>query len=109
MQAYALVALNHLDVIDREAENVLALKRSMLANEKFDHKILFPEYFGDPTEKAEEIFDPEDSLDLSEVEWMSGTEAMAEFEKVMAALKGASSGTMTGDQMTNGPTWTDWS
>lgn len=103
MQAIALVILNHLDLIERDKADEAALKRSLVANGKFDHKELFPEYFPN---KNEVSADPE--YDYSNVEWKSPLEAPEMFERLMQSLQDNSRGFMTADQITAEPTWTDW-
>lgn len=112
MQAYGLVILNHLDVIERENATQAALKRSLVANGNFDHRKLFPEYFPpEPAEVAEAGSDADTSdadLDYSEVTWLAPSEDREEFERLMTALNGASAGVKNGDQVAERPTWTEW-
>lgn len=101
--------LNYLDEIDRADFEETQLKCAMVANGKFDHKLLFPDVFVETPKPGESELDPSNELDLTEVEWMSGSDAMSEWTKVMAALKGAQSGTIAGDAVGLEPTWTEWS
>jgi hypothetical protein len=112
-QALGLIILNHLDLIEKEEANTLALKRSLLANENFDYKKLFPDYFPDAPSETVDI-DKGDAIpegvdiDYTGVEWKGGS-AYDEYLELMSALNSSSSGEFGGNELVSAePTWTEW-
>lgn len=113
VQAYGLVLLNHLDIIDRAEQDARQLKRSLVAAGNWDYTKLFPEYAVE--EEVRDVVEGEEiptdaTWDTSAVEWMSPSEDPEEFERLMALLN-EKPGTFSGSDVLGADrpvSWSNW-
>lgn len=100
--------LGHLDEIARADADADAVKHALVAHGGFDHRKLFPQYFPcKVTDATPENASEGTAYDYSEITWKTPTDAMDEFNRVMAALQKSSSGVVSGEQLSS-RTWSDW-
>jgi hypothetical protein len=109
VQKKGLVILNFLDDIDKHRSNVADLKRAYLSSGLADPKLLFPDEFREKSPPTTEIPVGDNvTYDYSEVEWKSGSDAYAEYERLMKEINSATKGVLSGDLLTAQPQWTEW-
>lgn len=102
LQAYALVLLRWLDAREKRQALTDSVKQAVLASGAASIKDLYPEWF--PEEVEEEEAEEGTAYDYSEVEWKTGTEAMSEYQRLMAEVNRNSKVTITPEQ-TSGGEW----
>jgi hypothetical protein len=103
VQFQATYLLNWLDENEKSTARLQALKRSLIASGSWRPQDMFPEHFDDQKavvdDDPDEELPPESDLDYSRVEWKSPTEAMGEYEALMAQVAQLSQGKLDEQQM----------
>lgn len=93
LQQYALILLRFLDAKERGKARSDAVKNALIATGHTKVSDLYPEWF--PQEPEEDDGAEDVTYDYSEVEWKGGTDAMSEYQRLMAQVEQSSTVTIT--------------
>lgn len=99
IQFNATIILNYIDTNDKALQDLVELKRALLASGSYNARKLFPDELGPETETVEDTPDAplHGTPDYSDVDWKSPSDSMEEFEKLMAEVAKLQDGKITGD------------
>jgi hypothetical protein len=103
VQFQATYLLNWLDEGEKSTARLQALKRSLIASGSWRPQDMFPEHFDDQAtvvdDNPDEELPSEADFDYSNVEWKSPTDAMGEYETLMAQVAQLTQGKLEESQM----------